>query len=66
MAEGGGLRAQKQCEFKPLLMAPQSHAHIASNPRAARGRPLGTKPRPDLKGSVNKRKDWWLKPRLTQ
>jgi hypothetical protein len=50
MAECSGLWAQKRCEFKPLLTALQSRAHIVSNPRVASGHPLGTKPRPDLGG----------------
>jgi hypothetical protein len=48
VAEGGVLRAQKRCEFKPLLTALQSCAHLVFNPREARGRPLGTKPCPDI------------------
>jgi hypothetical protein len=47
VAEGGELRAQKQCESKPHLTAPQSHAYIMSNPRAMCGSPLGVEPRPD-------------------
>jgi hypothetical protein len=47
VAEGGELRAQKRCESKPLLTAPQSCAYIVFNPRAARGGPLGIEPRPD-------------------
>jgi hypothetical protein len=54
MAEGGGLKAQKWCEFKPLLTDLQSRDHIVSNLRAACGRPLSTKPRLDLEGLVNK------------
>jgi hypothetical protein len=57
MVEGARLQAQKRCEFKPLLKTPQSHAHIVSVLRAGHGRPLGTKPHPDLEGSVNKSKD---------
>jgi hypothetical protein len=52
--EGSGLRAQKCCEFKFLLMALQSRDHIVYDSRAAHGRPLRTKPPPDLKGLVNK------------
>jgi hypothetical protein len=59
VAEGGGLRAQNQCEFKPLLTAPQSHTHIVSNLRAVRGHPLGNKPCPDLKGLVNDGDEGW-------
>jgi hypothetical protein len=47
VAEGGELRAQKWCESKPPLTAPQSRAYITSNPRAACGNPLGIKPHPD-------------------
>jgi hypothetical protein len=47
VAEGGELRAQKRCESKPPLTAPQSRAYIMTNPRATRGHPLGVKPHPD-------------------
>jgi hypothetical protein len=66
VAEGGGLRAQKRCDSKPLLMAPQLRAHIASYPRVAHGHPLSIKSRCDPdKVVVNRRKEWWLKPQLT-
>jgi hypothetical protein len=56
VAEGGGLQAQKRCEYKPPLMAPQPYAHLASNLKAACGRPLGIKPHPGLdEGSVNEK-----------
>jgi hypothetical protein len=52
--EGGELRAQKWCESKLPLTAPQSRAYIMSNPRAACGSPLGIEPHPDLEeDSVN-------------
>jgi hypothetical protein len=54
MAKGGGLRAQKQCDLKPLLTAPQSRDHIVSNLRASCGRPLGTKRHPYIEVSFNK------------
>jgi hypothetical protein len=47
VVEGGELRAQKRCNSKPLLTAPQSRAHIAFYPRAACGRPLSFKSRCD-------------------
>jgi hypothetical protein len=47
VAEGGELRAQKWCESKPSLIAPQSCAYIASNLREAHGSPLVIKPHPD-------------------
>jgi hypothetical protein len=56
MVEGVGLWAQKWCEFKPLLTTPQSCAHIVSVLRVGCGQTLGTKPHPDLEGSVNKSK----------
>jgi hypothetical protein len=54
MVEGGEFQAQKRCGSKPLSMAPKSHAHLASNPIATRGRPLVVKPHldPEVK-SVN-------------
>jgi hypothetical protein len=56
VAEGGGLRAQKWCEYKPPLMAPQSRAHLASNLKASCGSPLGIKPHPGLnERSVNEK-----------
>jgi hypothetical protein len=45
VAEDNELRAQKRCEFKPLLTAPQSHAYKTSNPRAMHGHPPSIKPR---------------------
>jgi hypothetical protein len=65
VAKGGELRAQKRCEFKPLSTAPQSRAYKTSNPRAARGHPLGIKPRCDPEKKKLMKKEWWLKPRLT-
>jgi hypothetical protein len=54
--EGGGLRAKKWCESKPPLTALQSHSHLASNPKATRGNPLGIKPYPGPdEGSVNEK-----------
>jgi hypothetical protein len=45
--EGGGLWVQKLCGSKMPLTAPQSCDYIASNPRVARGTPLGVEPCPD-------------------
>jgi hypothetical protein len=54
--EGSGLWAQKWCESKPPLKAPQSHAHIASNPKSTCGIPPGIKPHPSPnEGSVNEK-----------
>jgi hypothetical protein len=47
VAEDGELRAQKRCESKPPLTAPQSRAYITTNLRATCGSPLGVKPHPD-------------------
>jgi hypothetical protein len=55
VAEGGELWAQKWCESKPPLMAPQSRAYIMTNPRAACGRPLGIKPHCNPEVSVNEK-----------
>jgi hypothetical protein len=56
VAVGGELRAEKWCKSKPPLMALQSHADMTTNPRAARGSPLGIKPQPDLdERSVNEK-----------
>jgi hypothetical protein len=56
MLEGGGLRAQKRRESKLPFTALQSHAHIESNLKAARGSPLGIKPHPDFdEGPVNEK-----------
>jgi hypothetical protein len=43
VAEGGELRAQKWCGFKPPLTSPQSCASITSNSTAARGHLLDIK-----------------------
>jgi hypothetical protein len=54
--EGGELRSQKWCESKPPLKAMQLRTYITSNPRAARGNPLGIRPHLDLdEGSVNEK-----------
>ena len=65
MAEGGKLQAQKRCGSKMPLTTPQSCAYITMNLKAARGSPLGIKPRPDPESLGNKRNERWLKPRLT-
>jgi hypothetical protein len=43
VVEGDELRAQKRCNSKPLLMAPQSCAYIAFYPRETCGHPLSFK-----------------------
>jgi hypothetical protein len=58
VAEDGELWAQKQCESKLPLMAPQSRAYISSNPRAMHGGPLGIEPRPDPEEDSVNGKDW--------
>jgi hypothetical protein len=56
VAKGGGLWAQKWCESKPPLTAPQSCAYIESNPRAMHYIPLGVNPHPESdKRSVNEK-----------
>jgi hypothetical protein len=47
MVEAGELWAQKKCDSKLILMAPQSRAHIESYPRASCGHPLSIKSRCD-------------------
>jgi hypothetical protein len=64
MVEGSELQAEKWCESKPPLMAPQSRAYIASNPIPARGLPLGIKLCCDPEKKQLMKKQWWLKPRL--
>jgi hypothetical protein len=43
MAKGSELQAQKWCESKTLMIAPQSCSYIMRNPRATCGFPLGVR-----------------------